>query len=410
MRVLQINTVVNSGSTGRITEDIGRVLLTQGHSSSIAYGRGPSLSQSHLIKVGNNIDLYRHGLISKLFDRHGFSSKMATRNLIRQIEKFEPDVIGLHNLHGYYLNIEILFDFLKQARIPALWTLFDCWSFTGHCSYFDRVTCRKWQTECSHCELIHTYPSSMLLDNSTRNFRDKKSLFMGHPYLDIVVHSRWLEDQVKQSFLSDYPVHLIHSGIDLNVFKPDEGNVKEKYNIPYGQRIVLGCANIWNARKGLDDFLYLRQKLTEEHTIVLVGLTDKQIEYLPQGIVGIKRTENVTDLARLYTVADVFVNPTTADNFPTTNIEALACGVPVVTYNTGGSGEAVDEYTGIVVEKGDRDQLYNAVMQVLDNEKTYYTSHCLARAKAKFNKDDRYNDYIDIFQKKVKRSIDKYEF
>lgn len=403
MKILQINTVVNSGSTGRIAEDIGKVLLSQGHSSSIAYGRGPSASQSRLIKVGNDWDMYMHGLTSKLFDRHGFSSKAATKRLIADIEKIEPDVIGLHNLHGYYLNIEVLFDFLKATQLPVLWTLFDCWAFTGHCAYFDKVGCQKWKTCCSNCELKRTYPSSFYLDNSTKNYLDKKRLFQKLPYMDLVVHSRWLENLTKQSFLSDYPIHVIHSGIDLNIFKPDVGNAKDKYNIPNKQKIILGCANIWNARKGLNDFLYLRQALGNEYNIVLVGLGEKQIRSLPEGIIGIKRTESVVDLASLYSIADVFVNPTTADNFPTTNIEALACGTPVITYDTGGSGEAIDEHTGIVVEKGNKERLYNAVIEVVNKGKVYYSPHCVARAKTKFNKEDRYRDYIDIFEKKVNK-------
>lgn len=401
MRILQINTIVNAGSTGRITEDIGCILLDSGHESYIAYGRGADVSKSELMKIGNHIDVYRHGIVSLLFDRHGFSSRRATLHLIKRIEEISPDIISLHNVHGYYLNIEILFNYLRRSNIPVVWTLHDCWSFTGHCSFFDKVDCQKWKTGCSHCELKRTYPSSLLFDNSGNNFIRKKELFNQVHNMDLVVYSQWLKNKVEESFLSNHPVYKIHSGIDLNIFKPQTNDIRELYKID-DREVILGCANIWNNRKGLDDFLYLKSKFANRYNIVLVGLTRKQINNLPHDIIGIERTRNVEELASLYSLADIFVNPTTADNFPTTNIEALACGTPVVTYNTGGSGEAVDDRTGIVVNKSDKQKLYEAVAEVIGNGKKHYMQYCRERAEAKFNKEDRYRDYIKLFEQKIR--------
>lgn len=402
MKILQINTVVNSGSTGRIAENIGQVLIAKGHESYIAYGRGNGISKSELIKIGNKKDMYFHGLKSLLLDRHGFSSTRSTIELVREIEKIKPDAIGLHNLHGYYLNLEILFDYLKATQIPVVWTLHDCWSFTGHCTYFDRISCEKWKTACFDCDLKRSYPSSLLLDNSWRNFIEKKKLFIGLQNLTLVACSHWLENLLTDSFLFEYPIQTIHNGIDLNIFTPKNNeNIRCKLNIDDDNKIILGCANIWSDRKGLSDFYFLRDKLSSSHKIILVGLSKKQISKLPYGIIGIEKTRNTEELASLYSASDVFVNPTIVDNFPTTNIEALACGVPVVTYDTGGSGEAIDECTGIVVEKRNRELLYKAVMEVLDNGKSYYSSACLNRAKQLFNKDDRYSDYVDIYNQKV---------
>lgn len=402
MKILQINTVVNSGSTGRIAENIGRVLIAKGHESYIAYGRGSGISQSQLIKIGNKKDMYLHGLKSLLLDRHGFSSTTSTIKLIKEIEKIKPDAIGLHNIHGYYLNIEILFDYLKVTQIPVLWTLHDCWSFTGHCTHFDRISCDKWKTGCFNCELKRSYPSSLLLDNSKKNYQDKKDLFQGLDNLTLITCSRWLNSLLADSFLSEYPVRTIHNGIDLDVFRPKENqDLKYKFKIKDNEKIILGCANIWSDRKGLSDFYFLNKKLGDTHTIILVGLSKRQIEELPQGIIGIEKTRNAEELASLYSAADIFVNPTIVDNFPTTNIEALACGVPVVTYDTGGSAEAIDKDTGIVVEKRNKEMLYNAVMQILDNGKSFYRQACVARARAKFDKDDRYSDYINIYSQKV---------
>jgi glycosyltransferase involved in cell wall biosynthesis len=400
MKLLQINTNVNTGSTGRIAEDIGKVLIANGHESYIAYGRGNRPSVSKLVKIGSDFDVYSHGLKTIVFDRHGFGSKKATINLIKKIEEIQPDAIGLHNLHGYYLNIQVLFDYLAKANIPVLWTLFDCWAFTGHCSYFDDINCIKWQTHCNNCPKTRFYPSSIFKDNSCRNFQDKKNLFKNIKPLEIVVHSEWLASLVQKSFLNDIKVHITPTGTDLNVFKPVNSELKNKYNIG-DKKVILGCANIWSKRKGLDDFIKLNQLLSDNCQIVLIGLTAKQIHSLPGGILGFTRTENTNELAAWYSLAEVFVNPTYQDNFPTTNIEALACGTPVITYNTGGSPEAIDVQTGFVLEKGDINGLAAAIKLVMEKGKSPYTPLCRARAEKLFNKDDRYMDYLRLYEELI---------
>ncbi len=398
MRILQINSVVNSGSTGRIAEDIGRVALDKGHKSFIAYGRGVRPSQSKLLKIGHQKEFYFHGLKTILLDRHGFGSVQATKKLIKEIKKINPDVIGLHNLHGYYINIELLFEFLAETNIPVLWTLFDCWAFTGHCSYFDDINCTKWKTHCKKCPKPNAYPSSYFIDNSRKNFRDKKRLFTSPENLELVVHSKWLADLVKESFLKNIKIHIIHSGIDVDIFQPMKSGLDRKYNLS-GKNIILGCAAPWSQRKGFEDFIRLRKYLNSDYVVVLIGLNKKQIKSLPDGIIGIERTESVKELAKWYSRADVFVNPTYSDNFPTTNLEALACGTPVITYNTGGSPEAVDEQTGKVVEKGDMEGLKTAIEQILEKGKDHYRQLCRKRAEQLFDKNDRYNDYLKLYEK-----------
>ena len=397
MRVLQINTDVNTGSTGRVAEDIGKLLIANGHKSYIAYGRGKRPSQSVLISIGNHWDIINHGLKTAIFDRHGFGSVNATKALIKEIDNIKPDAIGLHNLHGYYLNIEVLFDYLGKLNIPVIWTLFDCWAFTGHCSYFDDINCKKWVTGCFSCPKTKKYPSSYFLDNSRRNFLDKKHLFTKVEKLHVVVHSQWLKGLVEQSFLNIYPVHHIFSGIDLEVFMPvTDNSIKRKYDI-VNKKIILGVASIWDTRKGLSDFIKLHKSFPNDYNLVLVGLTHKQIDALPSGIIGIERTENIHDLSALYSAADVFVNPTWQDNFPTTNIEALACGTPVITYNTGGSPEAIDKQTGKIVEKGDIKSLMIAITEVVENGKEPYRLLCRQRAEQLFNKDNQYMDYLKLY-------------
>lgn len=403
MKVLQINTTVSSSSTGRITEEIGKVLISNGHESYVAFGRGDRPSQSKLIRIGNQRDIIRHQFKSALFDRHGFGSVKATRKLIKEIDKINPDAIGLHNLHGYYLNVELLFEYLHIIDKPVIWTLHDCWSFTGHCSYFDDINCNKWITGCFSCPKTRKYPSSYLLDKSKKNFQDKRLLFTKLAKLNIIVYSQWLKGLVEKSFLKIHPVYHIFNGIDLDVFKPSfNTEIRKKYNIKDG-KIILGVANIWDLRKGLDDFKQLYKHLEQDQILVLVGLSKKQIEELPLGIVGVAKTESVSDLAALYSEAEVFVNPTWLDNFPTTNIEALACGTPVVTYNTGGSPESIDQDTGLVVDKGNLPGLANAIKIISQKGKNNYLDACRLRAERLFDKRHRYSDYIDLFQTLIEK-------
>jgi glycosyltransferase involved in cell wall biosynthesis len=393
LKILQINSVANSGSTGRIAEEIGKVLLNQGHESYIAYGRNQQPSQSQLIKIGNQNDIYLHGVQTLLFDKHGLASKKATKNFLKVIDEIRPDIIGLHNLHGYYINYPLLFNYLKERNIPVTWTFHDCWPFTGHCAHFMRVNCEKWKTHCNQCPLSQAYPKSFI-DRSYLNFEDKKEAFIGHPNLTIITPSFWLKEIVQKSFLKEYSIEVIHNGIDLEIFHPKEQNTKQK--------IVLGVASTWGDQKGLLDFKKLRDKLPLEVEIVLIGLSESQIKGLPKGIIGIRRTENVVELAEWYSKASVFVNPTYVDNFPTTNIEALACGTPVITYNTGGSPEAINPETGVVVDKGDVAGIVQAIRNLEAKDQIELSSKCVQRAEKRFDKKHRYLDYLNIFEKLIK--------
>jgi putative colanic acid biosynthesis glycosyltransferase len=398
LKILQINTTVNSGSTGRIAEDIGNLLLSRGHISYIAYSRSNRPSTSRLIKIGNNLDIILHGIKTILFDRHGFASLKATGELINKTEQISPDLIHLHNIHGYYLNIKVLFDYLKKRNMPVVWTLHDCWPFTGHCSFFDSVNCMKWQTACFDCPNTHGYPESWFLDNSRKNFIQKKDLFNGLGKMTLIAPSKWLANHLSNSFLKKYQVKIIHNGVNLDKFKPvDREIARKKYDFK-GKRIVLGVANLWDRRKGFKDFIMLRSMLKPEFEIVLVGLSARLMKSLPSGITGIARTESIDDLASIYSSADVFVNPTYVDNFPAVNLEALACGTPIVTYNTGGSPEACDEETGLVVERGSVLQLTKAIESIIDGIGNNFSLKCRDRAVRLYDKNQQFNDYLKVYQ------------
>ena len=404
MRILQINTTINSGSTGRIAEDIGNVLLVTGNESYIAAGNTYRPSISQIIEIGNDWDQKRHGVKARLFDRHGFGSKNVTLQFVKEVDQIRPDVIHLHNIHGYYLHIGELFNYLKQVQLPVVWTFHDCWPFTGHCSFFDRVNCHKWQTGCHHCPNLKGYPASFGYDNSLRNYSDKKKIFNGLHNCTITTPSEWLANHVRSSFLGNYPVHCIHNGVDIKIFSPSTKteSILAKYQLKT-KPFILGVASIWDQRKGLKDFEAISQRNNGSFDIALVGLTKKQIVNLPNGIIGIERTESTQELAALYAAASAFVNPTYVDNFPTTNIEALACCTPVITYNTGGSPEAIDKNTGIVVEKGDINALNEAIKTVLNLGKDFYNPKCRIRAEELFNKENRYNDYLELYNEIIQR-------
>lgn len=400
MKILHINTALLTDAPGRIAEEIGKMLIAQGHQNTIAFGRHPRNIVSETIKIGTHTDQYMHVMLTRVLDRHGFGSARATERLIQQIIKTDPDVIHLHNLHGYYLNIRVLFDYLKGSGKPVVWTLHDCWAFTGHCSHYVTANCYKWQTECHHCPKKKSYPASLGLDNSPRNFRDKKSIFTGLSNLHFVSPSQWLAGEFKQSFLQQYPMRVIHNGIDIHQFSPDSKLSDSDKLRRFGDKpLVLGVASVWGKYKGLDDFLLLNDLLKDQAKIVLVGLNESEMKRLPETIIGIRRTESLEELAALYATASVFVNPTYADTFPTTNLEALSCGTPVISYDTGGSPEAIDKLTGIVVKKGDIDGLETAIKTIISRDPETVRKDCRERALKIFNKEARFQDYIELYQK-----------
>lgn len=391
MKLLQINVTANWGSHGKIAEEIGKLAIEQGWESWIAYGRGNPQSASHLLRIGNNCDMRMHGLQTRLFDNHGLASKSVTKKFINKIRSIKPDIIHLHNIHGYYLNYPELFKFLKSYGAPIVWTLHDCWPLTGHCSHFTYADCNKWETVCQNCPEVRSYPSSLWIDNSKRNHKKKKEAFLGCDNMTLVPVSYWLEGVVKKSFLAGYPTVTIHNGVDLSVFKPSV--LKTEYD----NKLILGVASIWSQRKGLDDFIKLRKLLPKNYEIVLIGLKPDQIADLPEGISGIQRTENINQLVDFYSKADVFVNPTLEDNFPTTNLEALACGTPVITYNTGGSPEAIDNKTGVVVDYQDVNDMSDKIQWVCQLN-PFKPEDCRERTVNLFDKNLAFPKYISLYK------------
>ena len=357
MRILIINSVCGIRSTGRICSDIATKLEAEGHEVKIAYGREwvPEKFQKYAVRIGSDTEVMIHALRARFFDTSGIGSKRATMRFIRWVKEYDPDVIHLHNIHGYYIHIGILFDYLRYCGKRIVWTLHDCWAFTGHCCYFDYIGCNKWNVECRKCQQKREYPACLAISRCRKNFNFKKVKFVGIPNLSIVTPSYWLASLVEKSFLCQYEVKVIHNGIDTTRFKYFESDIKKKLGIP-DKKVVLGVAADWGHRKGLQDFIELSDILPDDYCVVLVGMTEKQISNLPQRMIGIPKTNDIQEIINLYSAAHVFVNLTYEDNYPTTNLEARACGTPVITYRTGGSPESAGD-EAVIVEKGKVDTI-----------------------------------------------------
>ena len=362
-----INVVCGIRSTGRICTDLATELEKQGHEVKIAYGREqvPQRFQKYAVRIGSDFDVKLHGIKARVLDAAGFGSKRATEKFIKWVKEYDPDVIHLHNIHGYYINIEVLFEYLKSCGKKIIWTLHDCWPFTGHCAYFDYAQCEKWKKGCEDCPQKKEYPARIGPDMSRTNYMKKKRIFTGVSNMTLVTPSQWLTDLLQDSYMNEYDVKVIHNGVDTEVFRPVDSRIKERYSCA-DKKIVLGVAAIWDKRKGLPSFIELSKKLDDIYRIILVGLTKEQIKSLPSNMIAIEHTNSVKELVELYSAADIFVNPTLEDNYPTTNLEAIACGIPVVTYDTGGSPESAKMY-GTHVPKRD----VQALMRAIEDSETF---------------------------------------
>ena len=361
MKYLFINSVAGVGSTGRIVAETCRKLQQQGHTCAIAYGREKANCEDiDTVCIGTPADYKLHGVLCRITDRHGFYSRAATKGFLEWAKAYDPDVVWLHNIHGYYLHLGELFAWLKESGKQVKWTLHDCWAFTGHCAYFDFAGCDKWKTGCHHCPQKKEYPATLLLDSSRKNYEDKKRLFTGLRDVQLYVPSHWLADRVKQSFLRDYPVEVVYNTVNEEIFKPTPGSFRREHGLEH-KKIALGVASVWDRRKGLEDFVTLAGKLSEPWRIVLVGLTPEQASQMPPNVISIPRTHNAAELAHIYSTADVFVNLSVEETFGMTTLEALKCGTKPIVYAGTACEEVTKQFGGVAVKRFDWDGLLNAM-------------------------------------------------
>lgn len=399
MKVLFINTVAGKGSVGRLVTALSSALKEKGAETLIAYGRWDKPEGYDCYRIGSDFSVALHGALSRTTDRHGLFSSSATKELIKKIREYDPDIIHLHNVHGYYVNYDLLFSFLKNeyAKNKAhriIWTLHDCWSFTGHCVHFEYVRCDRYKEQCHDCPEKKQYPASYFLDASKDNFLKKRKAFTGVCNLTIVTPSDWLKERVGESFLREYPVIRVPTGIDLNTFKKQKTDIRERYGI--GEKtLLLGVAAPWRERKGFDDFLKLADAANDA-VIAMVGLNKAQAHAAAghKNIIPVMRTDSVKEMAEWYSAADIYVNLTYEDTFPTTNLEAMACGTPVITYRAGGSPEALNEDTGVIIEVGDIGGVLKAVKELKGRDREKTAESCIKKASM-YSRESMYKGYIE---------------
>lgn len=413
MIILQINTVYkNGGSTGRIVYDLQRIQEQYGIDSYVAYGYNTNqVDTPQTICLQTPLRRKWNILKTRLFARHGFYNVAETKRLINYMDAVKPDVIHLHNIHNHYVNVEMLFDYIKKNEIPVVWTLHDCWPFTGWCAYFDYAQCGKWETGCHHCPSKHDYPFTWFFDRSESNYEKKKEIFCGVKNLTLVTPSQWLANLTRQSFLREYPVEVINNGTDTKIFRPMNTDLKSRLGIT-DKKMILAIAAKLAKRKGADYLLQIPTKLNDDEVLVMLGLTDGQVESLPkEKCLGVTYTNSIQELAEYYSAADIFINPTLEDNFPTTNIESLACGTPIVTFKTGGSIEAVlDEESieyvgkvmttsvGAVVPQNDIESMVQATREVINMGKSMFCDACRRKVEERYDKDKQYLQYIKLYK------------
>jgi glycosyltransferase involved in cell wall biosynthesis len=396
--LLQLNCTANWGSTGKIAEQIGIRAQQNGWNVFMVYGRKTMLSSLRTIRVGSKINPYWHYIEHRVLDHEGLASRYATRQLLRKIKEICPDIIHLHNIHDHWLNYELLFEYLNQTEIKIVWTLHDCWSYTGGCTHYSIMKCNKWQTECKKCDRTH-----LLTDYSNQQFLLRKKLFTANKNLTLVPVSQWIEGEVRKSFFKDAHIHTIFNGVDLNTFHPVESlKLREQYNLN-NKFVLVAAATSWSVSKGLNDYYALSKLLPEDCSLILIGLNNALLKRLPNSIIGIPRTSNVQELVEFYSMADVVMNLSYQESFGLTTIEGFACGTPSIVYNVTASPELVTSDTGFVVDLGNVQSVLTSILQIKSSGKSAYSHACRHRAELYFDKNKNFEKYIELYNSLLKK-------
>lgn len=392
--LLQINSNAVIGSTGRIADQLGDLAIQNGWVSYIAYGRHVGKSKSHLIKIGNKVSIGFHFLFSRLFDRHGFGSYFATQRFIRKVKKIKPDIVHLHNIHGYYINVKLLFQYLDEADIPIVWTLHDFWTITGHCAYIPQ-NCTAWKNGCNECKCNNTYPKS-IINNSSDNWKKKRLLFNLPDKIVITPVSEWLSNHIKKSILANHHIHIIYNGIDVSKFSSISDTLtRERYNIE-NKFILLGVATKWTTENGFDQILDFSKKLDKDEVIILVGVNASQQKELPNNVIGIAETNSLSELVEIYNNADILLNISSTVTFGLVTVEAMACGTPVIVQANTAGEEIITTNTGFIIN--DIIEVLPIIKEVKTKGKSHYSEACRKRAVEMFDKEVKFSEYLNLYE------------
>ena len=398
-KLLQINVTANWGSTGKIAEQIGVLAQQHGWESYIAYGRHMNASANRLIKIGSTLDTYEHYLENRFFDNEGRASRRATMKFLKEVDKIKPDIVHLHNIHDHYLNYPLLFQYLAEKNIPVVWTQHDLWAITGRCCYII-PSCERWRNKCHDCPMLNRFS----VDRSLENHQLKKQLFSKIPSLTIVPVSEWLGNTIRQSYLKEHPIKVIHNGIDITMFSPRISGLYEQFCIDNQKKIILlGVACPWSNRKGLRDYLELSERLDNRFVIILVGLSEKQMADFPSNVIGLPKTQSQNELAELYSMSDILLSLSYGETFGMTMVEAYACGTPCIVYDNTAQPEIVTPNTGRVAKTGDIDEVARLVYEMTEsNFKDNHSADCRVRAEQMYDKNKSFMKYIDLYESFIK--------
>jgi len=393
--VVQIN-VSSNGSTGNIMQTIQKYAEEENINIVSFYGRGKEIKNENMYKISNKLEILCNVILQRFFGKSGMASFFKTKKLIRDIKKINPYVLHLHNIHGYYLDYKLLFKYIIKNKVKVIWTLHDCWAYTGHCAYYSNENCEKWKTECKECTCLREYPKTFF-DNSLKEYKLKRNIFTNVKDLTIVTPSNWLKEEVEKSFLNKFKIEVINNGVDLSKFKYiNDEKIRKKYNLE-NKKIILGVASIWENRKGLSYFIELSKRVKDDEIIFLVGLNNKQIKKLPSNIIGIKRTENQNELVKIYSMSDVFFNPSKEETFSLVTAEAMACGLPCIVFNETAVPELISNNTGKIINNYDIQNIYENIEEILNNGKQKYFNDCIKNSK-KYDITN-FKQYIELYKK-----------
>lgn len=395
--ILQINVTANWGSTGKIAEQIGLNAQSHGWKSYIAYGRMMNPSKNKLVRIGSNLDVYEHYFENILFDNEGLASRQSTKNFLRKVDDIKPDIIHLHNIHDHYINYKLLFSYLSEKKIPIIWTQHDCWAFTGGCAYYTMVGCDKWQTECKECPI----PRGILKNKTNEQYNLRKNIILPLDNITLVPVSKWLEKELRKSFLKSKNIYTILNGIDVNTFKPSFSlDIRKKYGIG-DSPFLMAVATVWSERKGLEDYKKLATILNRGLKLVLVGLSDNQSKNLPKNIIAVPRTQNINELVQLYTEASIVLNLSYEETFGLTTVEGFACGTPGIVYGCTASPELITADTGMIVDAGNIQKVNETIQLILTKDKKEYSEKCRKYAVLKYDKDKCFEKYVELYEKLI---------
>lgn len=403
MIVLQINIESNYGSTGRIVEGIGRLAQSQGIETHVAYSRGANPSRLNTHHIGNKLSQGLHLVRTRVFGDHLKGSGFSTKQLIKLIEKLDPNIVHIHQVHGYYLHVPILFKYLRNSDRKIVWTLHDCWSYTGHCSYYTKIGCQKWLKECHNCPQFSGYPKSYFFDRSKEEFNLKKELFASMQNLHLVAISDWLKEEVSKSILAELPISVIKNGVDLEIFKPIKFNKeleKKKRGIT-SKNVVIATGTTWNSSKGLEDYKKLGAKLPNNTTLLLVGIPKYLQVGFPNSTICIERTESKEELSLLYNIADVVLSLSYQESFGLTIPEGLACGTPGVAYRNTALKEHISEHTGKLVMTGNIQEASQAIAEVIEVGKSAMSEACISFCHKNYNLKNNYQNYLSLYSQLI---------